>query len=332
MNILEQLEYKGSLYELTGLVNGDGENNYDLAFCDDNGKIIIMFKDGHIKTKHFDSRTVYKNPIVIVDANGNGDYTTINEAVNATQNGDTLLICPGVYEEDVHMWGKNRHLVGICKDTCILTNGTGNYLTPPLEANIGSVENLTIIADNYAPTVLDPSENQNRAAYGIHIEYENSTPYTFRITNCKIVSKWSAGLGIGLRYNQSVIIENSELISECVRIWSTWSSQWVEMGGLFFHNDAASGLEGTGKLIVNNTKLNGKKACVVMESLDNNPSAVDAEFTNSTLISEDYGVGQGVIYRWPGTITPSGYLCGSKITLAISSHGNNNDELNYVSS
>ena len=266
--------------------------------------------------------------IVVVDAQGNGDYTTIGAAVNGTNDGDTILVYPGTYEESVHAFGKNRHIVGICKDTCILTNGTGNYDTPPLEMNIGSIENMTIIADNYAPTIPDPSENHNHAAYGIHIEYPNADPYTIHISNCKIVSKWSAGIGLGLRYNQTVIIDNCELISECVRIWSEWSNIWVEMGGLFFHNDAASNVGGTGKLRVKDTILRGKKAALVMESVENKVGIVDAEFIGGTLVSEDYGVGNGVIYRWPGTTTPAGKLCGTKISLAITSHGNNIAELN----
>lgn len=266
--------------------------------------------------------------IVSVDANGNGDYTTIADAIAGTSDGDTILVYPATYEESVHAFGKDRHIVGICKDTCILINGTGNYDTPPLEMNIGSIENMTIIADNYAPTIPDPSENHNNAAYGIHIEYPNADPYTIRISNCKIVSKWSAGIGLGHRYNQTVIIDNCELISESVRLWSEWSNIWVEMGGLFFHNDAASNIGGTGKLRVKDTILRGKKAALVMESVENKVGTVDAEFIGGTLVSEDYGVGNGVIYRWPGTTTPAGKLCGTKISLAITSHGNNIAELN----
>lgn len=269
-----------------------------------------------------------KSRIIVVDAKGNGDYTTISDAVNGTNDGDTILVYPGTYEESVHAFGKKRHIVGICKDTCILTNGTGNYATPPLKMNIGSIENMTIIADNYSPTIPNPSENQNNAAYGIHIEYANTDPYTIRISNCKIVSKWSAGIGLGLRYNQSVIIDNCELISECVRSWSDLSNTWVQMGGLFFHNDADSNFSGIGKLRVKDTILQGKRAALVMESIENKVGEVDAEFIGNTLVSEDYRVGNGVIYRWPGTTTPEGKLCGSKIALAITSHGNNFTELN----
>lgn len=296
----------------------------DFAIADENGRDILRLWGGHISVKNFSSQ----KPGVVVVAKSGGDYTTIAEAVNGTNNGDTILIYPGIYEEAVEMFGKERHLVGICKDTCILTNGTGNYDTPPLEANIGSVSNLTIIADNYAPTTPDPSVNNNNAAYGIHIEYANPTPYTFAVRNCKILSKWSAGIGLGLRYNQTVVIDNCELISESVSMWSQYISARVEMGGLFFHNDAASNTSGTGKLIVSNTRLTGKKAALVMESVENKPGTVDAEFIGCTLKSVDYGVTSSVIYRWPGTTTPSGKLCGSKIALAESSHGNNNSELN----
>lgn len=302
----------------------DNVANSDLALSDANGADILRLRDGHIFVKNFGSK---KNGLVVVAKSG-GDYKSISAAINATNDGDTILIYPGIYEEDVHMWGKERHLIGVCRDTCILTNGTGNYLTPPLEANKGSVENLTIIADNYDPTILDPTTNNTRASYGIHIEYANTTPYSLTIRRCKILSKWSAGIGLGLRYNQSVTIEDCELVSECVSLWSTYISARVEMGGLFFHNDADGSTAGTGKLVVSNTRMTGKKAALVMESVENKVGLVDAEFIGCTLKSEDYGVTSSVIYRFPNTTTPSGYLCGTKITLAESSHGNNNAELN----
>lgn len=264
---------------------------------------------------------------VLVDKNGNGNFTTIAAAIDGTSDGATIFVNSGTYEEDVHMWGKTRHIVGLCRETCILTNGTGNYSTPPLEMNIGSIENMTIIADNYDPTIPDPTQNQVLPSYGIHIEYGNATPYTLTIRNCKILSKWCAGLGIGLRYNQTIIIDNCDLISEAVRIYSTFAGHWVEMGGLYFHNDNSNNVNGTGILRVMNSRIQGKKAALVMEAV-NKTTMVDAEFDCDTLISEDYGVGDGIIYRYDNMPTLDGYLCGNKITLGIASHGNNIDELN----
>lgn len=268
-----------------------------------------------------------ENRFVFVDKNGNGNFTTISAAVGGTQDGDTIIVNSGTYEEDVHMWGKERHIVGVCRETCILTNGTGNYQTPPLEANIGSISNMTIIADNYAPTIADPTQNQVLPSYGIHVEYANPTPYKLTIRNCRIVSKWCAGMGIGLRYNQTLEIIDSDLISEAVRIYSSFAGHWVEMGGLYFHNDNSNNVSGTGILIVRNCRIQGKKAALIMEAV-NKTTMVDAEFECNTFISEDYGVGEGIIYRYDNMVTQEGYLCGNKITLGIASHANNIEELN----
>ena len=300
-------------------------NVYDFSIADEDGRDIMRLKDGHVFTKKFGSQ----KPGTVVVAKSGGDFKTISAAVAGTNDGDTILVYPGTYEETVRMWGLNRNIIGVCRETCILTNGTGAYATPPMEANIGSVENMTIIADNYDPTIDDPSISQTSGSYGIHIEYPNSTPYTFTVRNCKIVSKWSAGIGLGLRWNQTVVIDNCELVSECVSMWSTYTSQRVEMGALFFHNDAGESIAGTGRIIVSNTRLTGKKAALILESVENNhPAIAEAEFLNCTLKSVDYGVTSSVIYRWPGSVTPSGYLCGSRITLAESSHGNNQADLN----
>lgn len=315
MSVVDELLYKGTRYEITGLTKENGAASYDLAITDDNGNIIVLFKDGHIKTKNFDSGA---RSIVIVDSRGNGDYRSIQQAVNNTLDGDTILIYPGTYEEAVEMWGKNRHLVGVSKENCILTNGTGNYDTPPLEANIGSVTNMTIIADNYAPTIPDPSGTENRASYAIHIEYANSTPFSFRVNNCILKAKWFPAVGLGLRYNQTVVIENSELVTEADSV----------LGALFFHNDASSNTSGTGKISVSNTFLRSKKEALGLSSVSTKPALAEAEFVGCTLISEDYGT-TNVIYK-KYTTQAAGYLCGNRIYLAQSAHGNNIAELNAV--
>lgn len=42
-----------------------------------------------------------KAAIIIVNYNGSGNYTSIPEAVNSAQNGDTILVNPGVYRENI---------------------------------------------------------------------------------------------------------------------------------------------------------------------------------------------------------------------------------------
>ena len=39
--------------------------------------------------------------VIIVNNSGEGNYTSIQEAVRNAQNGDTILVSPGVYRENI---------------------------------------------------------------------------------------------------------------------------------------------------------------------------------------------------------------------------------------
>jgi nitrous oxidase accessory protein len=46
--------------------------------------------------------------VINVDANGGGNYSSIQEAVDKAQNGDTILVSPGVYQENIKV---NKELI-----------------------------------------------------------------------------------------------------------------------------------------------------------------------------------------------------------------------------
>ena len=259
--------------------------------------------------------------VVSVDINGNGDYITIQAAINGTNEGDTILIYPGVYDETVKMGGKKRHLVGTCRETCILTNGTGAYATNPLIMNIGSIENMTVIADTYDSEITDPTTEKTRTSYAIHIEHKNTTPYTCIVRNCTLISKWNAAIGLGLRWNQTVIIENCDLISECVLTWSSGQSRFVSMGGLFFHNDAidTTHTSESGNLILRNNRLYGVNNALCILGLANKAYAT-VQYINNNLCTKNNGV-TNIVEHW---------VAGDngRIITAINSYGNNIVELN----
>lgn len=309
---VERVEVVTDLGELVGYFDGDGLKVKDIKYL--NG-LPIATKIG-----------------AVVDASGKGDYTTIQAAINATQGGDTILVMPGTYEESVDCYMKVRHIVGLCRETCILTNGTGNYDTPPLKMNAGSIRNMTIIADNYDPTIegdpaSDDFDKTQRPAYGIHVEQAMPNPFQFIVDNCTVISKWSAAIGAGVRYNQTLIVRNSTLISEGVRVWSTYSSKWVYLGGLYFHNDTSVTGEDGAKAQIQNCWMGGVNAGLTIQSVANVQNGLVAEFIGCTVSSQNNGVGTNSIYTW-GETPQAGYLAGGDISLAITSHGNNIATLN----
>jgi len=55
------------------------------------------------------SSDVSSSPYAVytVKTDGTGDYTTIQAAINATASGDTVLVYPGTYTENIDYVGKN---------------------------------------------------------------------------------------------------------------------------------------------------------------------------------------------------------------------------------
>lgn len=140
-------------------------------------------------------------------------YTKIQDAIDAANSGDTILILPDTYEEAVSAWGKEVHLVGLDRDSTIIIERSGLYSTPPLEINVGSVRNLTLIETGEG-SVWGDDDGKGRA-YTIHIE--NGNGYTgvgeLWIENCKLINYAHAAIGCGLYQDLHVHFNNCYMYS-----------------------------------------------------------------------------------------------------------------------
>ena len=117
------------------------------------------------------------NSTIVVNSSGSADFTTIFEAVDAASDGDTILVEPGVYVEN--LW--------FTDDNISLLSSTGNHadvniLSPDHEHDAISIvaDNITIsginISDSFTGLSLYNSQNStifnctiNHNVYGLYV-------------------------------------------------------------------------------------------------------------------------------------------------------------------
>lgn len=139
------------------------------------------------------------------------EYTTIQSAVNAANDGDTIFIFPGTYDEavDCQTGGKFIRIVGFSRDSVVITHSGANYNTPPLEIGKGVVENLTIAATG---NTIDPDSGVASGAYCVHIDYNQESGSSLQFKNCKFTSELSPCVGVGLRSDFTLSFKGCEFV------------------------------------------------------------------------------------------------------------------------
>ena len=127
---------------------------------------------------------------LVVAASRQGAYPTIQAAVDAARNGDTIRILPGVYHEAVDMKNKTLYLDGVSRDACILTWSGRDYSEPPLEISTGTVSNLTIHATADGTPGLVPG------GYCLHADFDPELGGTLVIDNVNFINDVTTAVGI----------------------------------------------------------------------------------------------------------------------------------------
>ena len=269
-------------------------------------------------TKEINKKYSKLSEIIVVDKNGNGDFTTITSAVQNAKDGDILLIKQGVYEEIIKAWTKTLFFIGIDKNNTIIINNTGDYTKPPLEMCSGLIRNLTIIADK------NPNGFDGTPAYAIHIENNFMENKTLEIDNCHIISHVNFAIGCGLRKGCLLDIRNSRLES------------FAELqGGLYVHDTDVDSMIGLQKLRVKNTEIlsnsiNSSAQQLVLQSMHKTGAEFNVEFINVNVRNMVTG-NQNPCFQdasdWKTYNKPE---LVPNITLSKASYGNSIDKLDYI--
>ena len=281
----------------------------------------VLLKPEHIPID-FIKGECNKKSYIYVDKSGNGDYTTITEAVTNVEanaeGGTTIVVAPGIYDDEkIEAWGKEVHIVGVSREACIITNSTADYSTPPVEIGKGSLENLTIIAA-YGTGVS--THEKGWFPYAVHTEDNNLSDGELTVTNCTFISELNAAFGLGMRGGCTVTIRNSQLIGR----------KGENNKALYFHDADSVAYAGVQNINIVNSLLESDKEASATVRIDDrciDGSSMVITMIN-TVIFNSGGAGSrlGTTNRVDGTY--DGWRNLKNTTLSPKSFGNNIDAFN----
>lgn len=224
---------------------------------------------------------------VVVDATGNGDYTTVIDAIATEPENTVIIVKAGIYEQDMTACLKKRIiLIGVDRNQCIIRNSDGRYGHHPLYISCGYFENLTI----EAPFIDGESQTvgaSDLGAYAVHIDTDEDYGIgkQCEFHHCTIKSDFFPAVGLGMRKNATYIFDNCELINGQIEGRGDYSDEGT-LGALYFHD--SSGEQGDQYISVTNCvlKSNLKYAmCPYMVNRSTQNNRVFCDFINNVLYS-----------------------------------------------
>lgn len=226
----------------------------------------------------------YKNASQHTYIVGEGYMPTIQCAIDFADENDIIFIKSGTYNENVHCWYKKRHLIGENVNTTFIVDHIGNYKTPPLEMNIGSLSNITLIEDG-SDSEHDPYPTQQNSAYCLHVEAINSSEEIFEVKNCVFKDAVHAAVGIGLQKDYTIRFR------DCVFETTAVNEGSLERGSLFCHLATTNNTPTNQHLIVENSVIYSADNFAVSLGI---PQAAtgsgDYRFSNCCIWSKNNGI------------------------------------------
>ena len=152
------------------------------------------------------------------------DHSTIQQAIDASIDGQQICVSPGTYIENLDFLGKSIHVLGIAgpSTTTIDGNMAGSVVVFQSGEGLDSIlEGFTItngwatigggiLADNSSPTLvhLDIVGNlAGRHGGGIGLEYSDASLSACTIASNTIPDSWYGGAGLYMQYSSPTLVD-----------------------------------------------------------------------------------------------------------------------------
>lgn len=256
--------------------------------------------------------------LVEVGIGDNYTYHTIKDAENAVQDGGTIRIHEGVYDE--YALGTSNKAItyeGVDKDACIVQNGLSDKMYSVFDLCGGNktVKNLTIHqthSDPQNPT----SETVAYKAYSVHCDMESCANHKYIVENCILKNRYFACCGFGTWQDTEIIVKDCD-----IDLYDT-NRDITGTGAYYCHANTTDSVTGQKISLVNNTIHADQSLAIRIDSSKKSNSEMVCEFIGNTCSSELYGATNDCVRFEQNEYT----------TLAETSTGNNIPILNYGAS
>lgn len=249
----------------------------------------------------YDRIKIEKTPryYVVVDKNGGGDYTSILEAMQSEPENTTIIVNPGIYEQDMtECLKKSVIVIGVDRNQCIIRDTDGRYGHHPLYVSCGYFSDLTIEA-LYVGGVSHELTVSDLGAYAVHRDTDSNYGIGKNIEfhHCNIRSDFFPAIGCGLCKDMTMIIDDCVLENRQIPGRGSYSNSG-SLGALYFHD--ANGLQGDQFVQMKDCLLKSKleyAMCPYQVTREPQNNRVFCEFINNVLHSEIGGFTNTIWFR-----------------------------------
>ena len=275
----------------TVIFTASGNANYLSVYVQD-------YNSGSFSTSIKDITYNYE-PISIVSKYDGYYNSTISSYIS---NSNNIQVYPGTYDENIGTRSSLLpEIIGVSKNSVIITDDSGNYATPPLQGAKVNLSNLTI-TETGTPTA-------ETGAYCIHIDNSNGADTKSIIENCYFENPYYWCIGIGTFENQEIIFRNCEFTNN--------------LRSIYMHNGGGN-YQGLAKVKFINCIFRSTNECLCLQDFNGN-GAVEFTFINCNLYSEN---DTPILIEYRNYSDSETNKWDHKFSLSNDSSGNNIDLLN----